>query len=66
MDPVRKRLDHVGQEVIEDLSLDELAKAELSCEGLSSIVDLPARAVRKVEKGSEPPVKEFKAVDGLK
>jgi len=66
MDPVRRQLDHVGQQVIEDLSLDDLAKAKLDCEGLSSIVDLPARALRKVQKGAEPPMKEFKAVDGLK
>jgi len=52
--------------MIEDLTLEQLEKAVLSADGIQSILELPARAVRKIEKGVEPPVKEFKASDCLK
>jgi hypothetical protein len=61
----RRRLDRVGLQMIDEVTLEELDKASLESGTLKSLVQLPERASNKIMMGGTPEIKFSTAVDVL-
>lgn len=64
-DMFRRRLDHVGLEPIDEVSLEDLEKASSVGGSIQSILELPDRAKAKIADGGSPEPKFSTAVDVL-
>jgi len=63
---IRRKLDAVGIQAIDEVTFEELEAASLESGNLKSLVELPKRALDKIAKGGAPEPKFSTAVDVLK
>jgi len=62
---IRRGLDHVGLEQIDEISFEELEKASTLPGSLNSVLELPDRAQEKIDKGASPEPIFVSTVDAI-
>jgi len=63
--PYRRKLDHIGQQAIDEISFDDLEKGDRLCGSLTGVLLLPQRAQHKIMNGADPERIFTQSVDAL-